>query len=88
MKRLLFAAALLFTAIYTQAQSEKSMNTLAEEYANSSEGRLCFIEPETAVITRDDTGFSIEDLYVVGYGLDAAQYYRNLPYIGYVQLDE
>lgn len=34
------------------------------------------------------TGFSIEDLYVVGYGLDAAQYYRNLPYIGYVQLDE
>lgn len=60
MKRLLFAAALLLTAIYTQAQSEKSMNTLAEEYANSSEGRLCFIEPETAVITRDDTGYSIE----------------------------
>lgn len=60
MKRLLFAAALLFTAICTQAQSEKSMNTLAEEYANSSEGRLCFIEPETAVITRDDTGYSIE----------------------------
>ncbi len=60
MKRLLFAAALLFTAICTQAQSEKSMNTLAEEYANSSEGRLCFIEPETAVITRDETGYSIE----------------------------
>ena len=60
MKRLLFATALLFTAICTQAQSEKSMNTLAEEYANSSEGRLCFIEPETAVITRDDTGYSIE----------------------------
>lgn len=60
MKRLLLAAALLFTAICTQAQSEKSMNTLAEEYANSSEGRLCFIEPESAVITRDDTGYSIE----------------------------
>ena len=60
MKRLLFAAALLFTAICTQAQSEKSMNTFAEEYANSSEGRLCFIEPETAVITRDETGYSIE----------------------------
>lgn len=60
MKRLLFATALLFTAICTQAQSEKSMNTLAEEYANSSEGRLCFIEPETAVITRDETGYSIE----------------------------
>jgi len=36
----------------------------------------------------DYTGFSIEDLYVVGYGLDAAQYYRNLPYIGYVQVEE
>lgn len=60
MKRLLFTATLLFAAICTQAQSEKSMNTLAEEYANSSEGKLCFIEPETAVITKDDTGYSIE----------------------------
>lgn len=34
------------------------------------------------------TGFAIEDKYVVGYGLDAAQYYRNLPYIGYVKLDD
>ena len=41
-----------------------------------------------APVEVDYTGFSIEDLYVVGYGLDAAQYYRNLPYIGYVQLDD
>lgn len=34
------------------------------------------------------TGFSIEDHYVVGYGLDAAQLYRNLPYIGYVKTEE
>ena len=36
----------------------------------------------------DYTGFSIEDHYVVGYGLDAAQLYRNLPYIGYVKTEE
>ena len=29
-------------------------------------------------------GFSIEDKFVVGYGIDYAQFYRNLPYIGYV----
>lgn len=27
-------------------------------------------------------GFSVEDLFVVGYGLDYAEQYRNLPYIG------
>lgn len=30
----------------------------------------------------DYTGFTIPDKFVVGYGLDYAQYYRNLPYIG------
>jgi hypoxanthine phosphoribosyltransferase len=30
----------------------------------------------------DYTGFSIEDLFVVGYGLDCGEKYRNLPYIG------
>ena len=29
-------------------------------------------------------GFSIEDKFVVGYGLDYAEQYRNLPYIGVV----
>jgi hypoxanthine phosphoribosyltransferase len=28
------------------------------------------------------TGFTIEDHFVVGYGLDYAEQYRNLPYIG------
>lgn len=30
----------------------------------------------------DYTGFEIEDYFVVGYGLDYSQKYRNLPYIG------
>ena len=29
-------------------------------------------------------GFRIEDKFVVGYGLDYNQHYRNLPFIGYV----
>ena len=36
----------------------------------------------------DYLGFTIEDVFVVGYGLDAGQLYRNLPYIGYVPTDE
>lgn len=35
----------------------------------------------------DMTGFVIPDEFVVGYGLDYAQKYRNLPYIGIVELD-
>jgi len=32
-------------------------------------------------------GFSIPDKFVVGYGLDYAQNYRNMPYIGVVHFD-
>ena len=33
----------------------------------------------------DYTGFQIPDEFVVGYGLDVAEKYRNLPYIGYIE---
>ena len=33
-------------------------------------------------VTIDYVGFSIEDKFVVGYGLDVAEKYRNLPYLG------
>ena len=33
----------------------------------------------------DYLGFTIEDRFVVGYGLDFAEKYRNLPYIGVVE---
>ena len=31
------------------------------------------------------TGFQVPDRFVVGYGLDCAQKYRNLPYIGVIE---
>ena len=36
----------------------------------------------------DYTCFEVEDKFVVGYGLDYDQYYRNLPYIGEVVFDD
>ena len=33
-------------------------------------------------IESDYNGFTIPDVFVVGYGLDYAEQYRNLPYIG------
>jgi hypoxanthine phosphoribosyltransferase len=33
----------------------------------------------------DHIGFTIEDQFVVGYGLDYSEQYRNLPYIGVLQ---
>lgn len=53
--------------------------------------RLCTLldKPERRVtdVHVDYTGFEIPDKFVVGYGLDYMQHYRNLPYIGVVELD-
>lgn len=53
---------------------------------------LCTLldKPERRVkpVEVDYTAFNIPDEFVVGYGLDYAQRYRNLPYIGVVELDE
>ena len=51
--------------------------------------RLCTLldKPERRVkdVKVDYVGFNIPDEFVVGYGLDYAQKYRNLPYIGVVE---
>ena len=39
-------------------------------------------ERRTASVKADYVGFTIPDAFVVGYGLDYQQRYRNLPYIG------
>ena len=54
--------------------------------------RLCTLldKPERRVrdVKVDYTCFDIPDEFVVGYGLDYAQKYRNLPYIGVVEFHE
>ena len=52
--------------------------------------KLCTLldKPDRRVVPVevDYVGMEIPDLFVVGYGLDYAQKYRNLPYIGVVEL--
>lgn len=54
--------------------------------------RLCTLldKPDRRVkpVHVDYTCFQIPDEFVVGYGLDYAQKYRNLPYVGIVHFDE
>jgi len=38
--------------------------------------------PHNVPVPLKYTGFHVPDLFVVGYGLDYAQHYRNLPYVG------
>ena len=45
---------------------------------DKKERRVCDIEPEYV-------GFNIPDKFVLGYGLDVDESYRNLPYIGYIE---
>ncbi len=51
--------------------------------------RLCTLldKPERRVkpVRVDYTGFNIPDEFVVGYGLDYAQKYRNLPFVGILE---
>ena len=52
--------------------------------------KLCTLldKPERRVkknVKVDYTGFQIPDKFVVGYGLDCNEKYRNLPYIGYIE---
>lgn len=53
--------------------------------------KLCTMldKPDRRVtdVATDYTGFEIPDEFVVGYGLDYDQRYRNLPYIGILSLD-
>lgn len=53
--------------------------------------KLCTLldKPERRVsdVKVDYTGFEIPDEFVVGYGLDYDQRYRNLPYVGVIEFD-
>lgn len=61
------------------------------KFRNPKSLKICSLldKPSRRVveIDIDFTGFKIEDHFVVGYGLDYDEYYRNLPYIGILELD-
>ena len=66
-------------------------NTLSKLVAelksrNPASLKLCVLldKPERRVrpLEADYVGFTIPDAFVVGYGLDYEQQYRNLPYVG------
>jgi hypoxanthine phosphoribosyltransferase len=49
---------------------------------------VCLIDKQTrrdAPVAIDYVGFTIEDRFVVGYGLDAGERYRQLPFVGVVE---
>ena len=47
----------------------------------------CLSKPDRRVcdVEIDYLGFEIPDKFVIGYGLDYAEKYRNLPYVGYIE---
>jgi len=53
--------------------------------------RICVLlskkKPRARPVAADYVGFEIEDEFVVGYGLDFMEQYRNLPFIGVMRKD-
>jgi hypoxanthine phosphoribosyltransferase len=61
------------------------MDYLREQFAPASLKMAVFLDkPSRRVVPAeaDYVGFTIDDLFVVGYGLDYAENYRELPYLG------
>ncbi|MGN0375602.1 MAG: hypoxanthine phosphoribosyltransferase [Butyrivibrio sp.] len=74
--------------------SGRTLSRLLEMFKQREPGsiRLCTLldKPDRRVVKDvnvDYVGFQIPDEFVVGYGLDYDQKYRNLPYIGVVKFD-
>ncbi len=63
------------------------INYLKTKNINSLKIATLLSKPSRRVIELnvDYIGFKIDDVFVVGYGLDYDQKYRNLPYIGYIE---
>ncbi len=72
--------------------SGRTLSNLLEllKERNAASIRLCTLlnKPERRVVDVeiDYNGFTIPDEFVVGFGLDYDQRYRNLPFIGIVRL--
>ena len=63
------------------------MNILRDRGPASLRLAALLDKPDRRVVTveADYTCFQVPDEFVVGYGLDCAQQYRNLPYIGVIE---
>ena len=69
---------------------DKLLELLGTRKPNSIKVCTLLDKPDRRVVDVkvDYTCFSIPDEFVVGYGLDYAQKYRNLPYIGVVEFED
>ncbi len=72
--------------IDTGITMDKIMKLLSEKGAKSVKLCACLSKPSRrkTAVKIDYLGFEIPDKFVVGYGLDVNEKYRNLPYIGIV----
>ena len=63
------------------------MNFFKERKVKSVKVCTLLDKPSRRVIELDldYVGFQVEDLFIIGYGLDYDQKYRNLPYISYLE---
>ena len=63
------------------------LDRIKKENVNSVKICTLLDKPERRVVEliADYVGFTIPNKFVLGYGLDYEEYYRNLPYIGYVE---
>ena len=89
-KRITVPVSLDFMSVSSYGDDTKSSGVVKQRNPNSI--RLCTLldKPERRVrdVRVDYCCFNIPDEFVVGYGLDYAQKYRNLPFIGVVELGE
>jgi len=67
---------LLYLKEYLKSKEPNSIKICS--LLDKKERRVCEMEA-------DYVGFDIPDKFVVGYGLDVDEHYRNLPYIGYFE---
>lgn len=73
--------------------SGNTLSFLQEYFKNkkASSVKLCTMldkpDRREVDVNVDYTGFSIPDEFVIGYGLDYDQKYRNLPYIGVMEFE-